>query len=67
VTVRHVTGSDAGGAIEWTPAEGAPVRTGVTGVVLDADGRIARLTTVYDGALSDKAQIAAMAAGVLNL
>lgn len=67
VTVRHVTGSASGGAIEWTPSAGAPVRTGVTGVVLGTDGAITRLTTVYDGALYDKAQVAAMAASVLDI
>jgi hypothetical protein len=33
VLLRHVTGSDKGGAIEWTAAARAPVRTGVTGIV----------------------------------
>lgn len=65
--LRHVTGSDAGGAVEWNAVATAPVRTGVTGVVLDGDGRIARLTTVYDGGLYDKAAIGAMSAAVLNL
>lgn len=64
---RHVVGSDNGGAIEWTAAPNAPFNTGVTGVYLDADGRITRLITVYDGDLYDTAQLAAMAAAVLNI
>lgn len=65
--LRHVTGSDGGGAVEWTAAARAPVRTGVTGILLDADGRIARLTTVYDGGLYDDAGIGALAAAVLDI
>lgn len=65
--VRHVTGSDGGGAIEWTAAASAPVRTGVTGILLDADGRVARLTTVYDGGLYEREAIAPLAAAVLNI
>lgn len=66
-SLRHVVGSDSGGAAEWTAAPDAPFNTGVTGVALDADGRIARLTTVYDGGLYDSAQLASMAAAVLNI
>lgn len=67
VALRHVTGSDAGGAIEWAAAPGAPFNTGVFGVRLAADGTITRLTTVYDGALYSDAEIARMAAAVLNI
>jgi ketosteroid isomerase-like protein len=65
--LRHVVGSDAGGAIEWSAATSAPVRTGVTGVVLDGEGRIARLTTVYDGGLYDSTAMARMSAALLNI
>ena len=65
--LRHAVGSDSGGAIEWTASQTAPFNTGVTGIILDADGRIARLTTVYDGGLYDDAQIGRMSAAVLNL
>jgi len=65
--LRHVVGSDDGGAMEWTASTAAPVNTGVTGIVLDSDGRIARLTTVYDGGLYDDAEIARLSAAVLNI
>lgn len=63
ITLRHVIRSDAGGAVEWTAAADAPFNTGVTGVTLDADGKITRLTTVYDGGLYDSTQIGRMAEG----
>jgi len=64
---RHVVGSDYGGAIEWTATAAAPVNTGVTGIVLDRDGLISRLTTVYDGGLYDDAGIGRLSAAVLNI
>ncbi len=67
VVFRHVVGSDDGGAIEWTATATAPVNTGVTGVVLDSDGRIARLTTVYDGGRYADTHIGRLSAAVLNI
>lgn len=67
VVFRHVVGSDDGGAIEWTATAAAPVNTGVMGIVLDHDGRIARLTTVYDGGLYDNTHIGRLSAAVLNI
>lgn len=67
MAIRHVVGSDAGGAIEWTATAAAPVNTGVTGIVLDSLGRIARLTTVYDGGLYDDTRIGRLSAAVLNI
>lgn len=67
VAFRHVIGSDNGGAIEWTATADAPVNTGVMGIVLGNNGKIARLTTVYDGGLYDRAQIGRLSAAVLNI
>lgn len=51
-TVAHVEGSDRGGGYEWHAAPSAsPMRRGHTAVELDADGKVTRLTTVYDTAL----------------
>ncbi len=67
VVFRHVVGSGDGGAIEWTATAAAPVNTGVTGIVLDSDGRIGHLTTVYDGGRYDDAHIGRLSAAVLNI
>jgi ketosteroid isomerase-like protein len=48
-TLRHVVGGDAGGGFEWTSANSTPDIIGVTAIALDKDGKISRLTTVYDG------------------
>jgi ketosteroid isomerase-like protein len=61
-SLRHVVGSDQGGGYEWVaaPAFGATVRHGVTALVLDRDGRIARLTTVWDGAMIGDTELQAL-------
>lgn len=45
----HVVGGDQGGGFEWRSADGK-IR-GVTAFELDAEGKITRLTTTYDGRL----------------
>lgn len=51
----HVVGSEQGGGYEWEANDSA-VRRGITAVELDAQGRITRLTALWDGtAKSDDA------------
>lgn len=49
--IAHVVGSDQGGGCEWRAAPGFPQHRGNTALTLDADGRITRLTVVYDSSL----------------
>lgn len=56
-TISHVVGGDMGGGYEWksSPAYSATVKHGVTALEVDQDGKISRLTTVWDGAtISDE-------------
>jgi hypothetical protein len=51
--IRHVVGGDAGGAFEWI-SDAKPVTiNGVTALELEPGGRITRISTVYDGRLTD--------------
>jgi hypothetical protein len=50
-SVAHVVGGDLGGGYEWHAAEGFPQRRGNTALELDNQGRISRLTVVYDSGL----------------
>jgi hypothetical protein len=50
LVVRHLTGGPRGGALEWVGASG-PVPHGATTVGLDERGRVAELTSVWDGSL----------------
>ena len=47
-TLRHVVGGETGGGFEWLAAPGAGVAGGITALEVDADGRVSRLTSVYD-------------------
>ena len=49
--VAHVVGSDQGGGCEWRAAPGFPQHRGNTALALDAQGKITRLTVVYDSSL----------------
>jgi hypothetical protein len=49
--VAHVVGGDLGGGYEWRAAQGQPQRRGNTAIELDKQGRISRLTVVYDSGL----------------
>jgi len=63
--VAHVIGSDQGGGCEWKAAPGFPQRRGNTALALDAQGRITRLTVVYDSPLfsdADYRNLVALAA-----
>jgi limonene-1,2-epoxide hydrolase len=48
-SVAHVVGSDEGGGYEWLAApSAAPLVRGNTALELNDDGKITRLTTIYD-------------------
>ena len=51
--MAHVVGSDLGGGCEWRAAPGFPQHRANMAVALDAQGRISRLTVVYDASLFD--------------
>ncbi|HEU4617794.1 MAG TPA: hypothetical protein VFV10_07115 [Gammaproteobacteria bacterium] len=55
-SVAHVVGGERGGGYEWSAAPSAmPMRRGNTALELDAEGKISRLTVIYDsGLLSDE-------------
>ncbi len=44
--LRHMVGGATGGAFEWTAPDGL---VGITAIELDDEGRITRITSVYDG------------------
>lgn len=50
--VRHIVGGNAGGAYEWTNSRG-PVPRGVSALELNPNGRIVRLSSIWDGSLVD--------------
>ena len=50
-SVAHIVGGDLGGGYEWHAAQGFPQRRGNTAIELDKQGRISRLTVVYDSGL----------------
>ncbi len=66
-SLLHVVGGDMGGGYEWqaAPAYRTTVRRGITAIALDQDGKISRLTTVWDGAMISDADIRAL--GTLSL
>lgn len=58
--LAHVVGNAEGGGFEWRAAGSFPMRRGNTALALDADGRITRLTVVYDSGLLPDAQYHAL-------
>lgn len=52
-SLLHVVGGDAGGGFEWqtAPRYRASLRRGATAIELDPEGKVSRLTTVWDGAM----------------
>jgi ketosteroid isomerase-like protein len=52
-SLLHVVGGDMGGGFEWetAPAYRTTVRRGITAIALDSEGKVSRLTTVWDGAM----------------
>jgi len=61
-SLLHVVGGDMGGGYEWqaAPAYRASLRRGISAITLDQDGKITRLTTVWDGAMIPDADIKAL-------
>ncbi len=59
--LAHVVGSDLGGGYEWRAGPSFPMKRGDTALALDAQGRITRLTVVYDSSLLSDADYHAMA------
>jgi len=61
-SMLHVVGGDMGGGYEWqaAPAYRATVRRGITAIALDQDGKITRLTTVWDGGVVPEVDIKAL-------
>lgn len=47
--LRHVVGNELGGGFEWIGSSMTAVKSGITVLELDANGKISRLTSVYDG------------------
>jgi hypothetical protein len=61
-SLLHVVGGDMGGGYEWqaAPAYRASLRRGISAITLDQDGKITRLTTVWDGATIPDPEIKAL-------
>ena len=64
--MRHCAGGVRGGAVEWVAA-GGPVPHGVTAVGLDPGGRVAELTSVWDGSLVPDQEHLARVTALLGL
>jgi hypothetical protein len=47
--LRHVVGNVLGGGFEWIGSPMTGVQFGITVLELDSEGKISRLTSVYDG------------------
>jgi len=64
-SIRHIVGTDQGGGYEWH-AEGGAAPRGATALELSQDGKITKLTVVWDGSLLDDTTIIAAAAHALD-
>ena len=53
-----------GGGFEWqtAPAYQTTVRRGITAILLDRDGKVTRLRTVWEGAMVPQAEVQALMA-----
>ncbi|HEU0200726.1 MAG TPA: hypothetical protein VFR86_09845 [Burkholderiaceae bacterium] len=63
-SMLHVVGGDMGGGFEWqtAPAYRTTVRRGITAIALDPEGKVSRLTTVWDGATLPLDEVKALVA-----
>ena len=63
-SMLHVVGGDMGGGFEWqtAPAYRTTVRHGITAIALDPEGKVSRLTTLWDGAMLPLDELKALAA-----
>ena len=61
-SLLHVVGGDMGGGFEWqtAPAYRTTVRHGITAIALDPEGKVSRLTTVWDGAMLPQDEVNAL-------
>jgi len=61
-SMLHVVGGDIGGGFEWqtAPAYQPMVRGGITAIALDPEGKVSRLTTVWDGAMLPMSEVNAL-------
>jgi len=61
-SMLHVVGGDMGGGFEWqtAPAYRTNVRHGITAIALDPEGKVSRLTTVWDGAMLSRDEVNAL-------
>jgi len=55
--LRHIVGNDLGGGFEWIGSPITGVKFGITALELDSNGKITRLTTVYDGRQLSEAEV----------
>ena len=58
--LRHIVGNDLGGGFEWIGSPATEVKSGITALEINAEGKISRLTTVYDGRQLSDAEIRAL-------
>jgi ketosteroid isomerase-like protein len=65
-SIRHIVGSDTGGGYEWF-AEGRAVPRGAAALELDQEGKITKLTVVWDGCLLEDTAIMAAAAHAVDV
>ena len=63
-SMLHVVGGDMGGGFEWqtAPVYRTTIRGGITAIALDAEGKVSRLTTLWDGAMLPLDEAKALAA-----
>ena len=64
-SIQHIVGTDQGGGYEWHLEGGAAPR-GATALELSQDGKITKLTVVWDGSLLDDTTITATAAHAID-
>ena len=62
-SLLHVVGGDTGGGFEWqtAPRYRASLRRGATAIELDSEGKVSRLTTVWDGAMLSADEVKGLA------
>jgi ketosteroid isomerase-like protein len=65
-SIRHIVGSDTGGGYEWL-AEGRAVPRGAAALELSQEGKITKLTVVWDSSLLDDTAIKAAAAHAVDV
>ncbi|KAE9570447.1 hypothetical protein CGCF415_v014639 [Colletotrichum fructicola] len=59
--VRHVVGSAVGGAYEWRGRSGSGADNGITALLLNPEGFITELTTIWDASQFDNSTLQALA------